>query len=130
MWALHKLRSEKRKRSEIVVGPTKESGHSVAPDELSVRQDDASINAVDVEEPRRKVPRLESPWDFTQDEVQTFPALRKRNFWCIQRHQARGDWPVLLLAGGELTVCSVALRSADAAGWNDDVLGYSKGTVG
>ncbi|WVQ96993.1 DNA ligase D, 3'-phosphoesterase domain-containing protein [Kwoniella sp. CBS 9459] len=28
------------------------------------------------------------PWGFTQEEVDTFPALRRRNFWCIQRHSA------------------------------------------
>jgi hypothetical protein len=31
-----------------------------------------------------------STWDFSSDELMSFPALRKRNFWCIQRHQARG----------------------------------------
>ncbi|OCF31875.1 DNA ligase D, 3'-phosphoesterase domain-containing protein [Kwoniella heveanensis BCC8398] len=28
------------------------------------------------------------PWGFTQDEVDRFPALKRRNFWCIQRHSA------------------------------------------
>nr|XP_019050717.1 DNA ligase D, 3'-phosphoesterase domain-containing protein [Kwoniella bestiolae CBS 10118]OCF29647.1 DNA ligase D, 3'-phosphoesterase domain-containing protein [Kwoniella bestiolae CBS 10118] len=27
-------------------------------------------------------------WGFTRSEVEQFPALRKRNFWCIQRHSA------------------------------------------
>ncbi|RXK42052.1 DNA ligase D, 3'-phosphoesterase domain-containing protein [Tremella mesenterica] len=31
----------------------------------------------------------ETPWDFSEEDLGRFPALRKRNFWCIQRHQAR-----------------------------------------
>lgn len=31
----------------------------------------------------------EGPWEFTAEDLERFPALRKRNFWCIQRHQAR-----------------------------------------
>ncbi|WWC88204.1 DNA ligase D, 3'-phosphoesterase domain-containing protein [Kwoniella dendrophila CBS 6074] len=27
-------------------------------------------------------------WGFTRSEIERFPALRKRNFWCIQRHSA------------------------------------------
>lgn len=30
------------------------------------------------------------PWEFSDDELERFPSLRQRNFWCIQRHQARG----------------------------------------
>jgi hypothetical protein len=29
-------------------------------------------------------------WAFTQEELSEFPALLQRNFWCVQRHQARG----------------------------------------
>lgn len=28
--------------------------------------------------------------EFTPEEIDRFPALKKRNFWCIQRHQATG----------------------------------------
>ena len=31
-------------------------------------------------------------WGFEQEDLERFPALRKRNFWCIQRHQARGGY--------------------------------------
>jgi hypothetical protein len=30
-------------------------------------------------------------WAFTQADLDLFPALRYRNFWCVQRHQARGE---------------------------------------
>lgn len=29
------------------------------------------------------------PWEFEERDLLKFPALRKRNFFCIQRHQAR-----------------------------------------
>lgn len=33
----------------------------------------------------------DGPWDFSPEDLNRFPALRRRNFWCIQRHQARGE---------------------------------------
>jgi len=30
------------------------------------------------------------PWGFEDEDLDRFPALKRRNFWCIQRHQARG----------------------------------------
>lgn len=35
------------------------------------------------------------PWGFGDDDLEKFPALKKRNFWCVQRHQARGKPPNL-----------------------------------
>lgn len=37
------------------------------------------------------------PWGFEQEDLERFPALRRRNFWCIQRHQARGKLRLLII---------------------------------
>lgn len=34
---------------------------------------------------------------FTLEDVAAFPALRSRNFWCIQRHQATGTLCVIAM---------------------------------
>lgn len=34
--------------------------------------------------------------EFSEEDLIDFPALRQRNFWCIQRHQATGKSPPIL----------------------------------
>lgn len=36
-------------------------------------------------------PDVEREWEgFSKDVLEKWPALKKRNFWCIQRHSATG----------------------------------------
>lgn len=91
MWTLHKLRTGKRKREEELSQAS------------TLRQPGAGANAVHKEravtDQGANIPAaaeqveslIASPWDFSQDELKMFPALCRRNFWCIQRHQARGE---------------------------------------
>lgn len=70
MWTLHKLNTRDTSRrgpSSICDPPARPSGPS------SSRQTDTSV----------------FPWEFPAADLERFPALRKRNFFCIQRHQAR-----------------------------------------
>ena len=77
MWTLHKLNERKRTRSSDDALPSSEH-QSGLPDEGWEERE-----AFDD-------PNSRGPWGFSEDDLERFPALRKRNFWCIQRHQARG----------------------------------------
>ncbi|WWC96621.1 DNA ligase D, 3'-phosphoesterase domain-containing protein [Kwoniella sp. B9012] len=59
----------------------------------NVETDSQRIPAMDLEHASRELeeePEEERVgiWGFTRSEIERFPALRKRNFWCIQRHSA------------------------------------------
>jgi hypothetical protein len=95
MWTLHKLNVAKRKRLQDHL-PEETASPGPRREDLmpAPKQDDLPELLKDGAEP---VPgKLSSPWDFSQEELRRFPALQKRNFWCIQRHQARGAHPLTL----------------------------------
>jgi hypothetical protein len=64
MWTLHLLREKTAEEATVAASTAN------APTEPPVQQ---VVDAV-----------------FTADDLQQFPALRTRNYWCIQRHQATG----------------------------------------
>lgn len=93
MWTLHQL--QQRLESSIsadsqhvhdegpaTAGQGMKSNLAALPSHEAV-VDDASILA------DREINVTEPPWGFSEEELTRFPALKRRNFWCIQRHQAR-----------------------------------------
>ncbi|WWC68315.1 DNA ligase D, 3'-phosphoesterase domain-containing protein [Kwoniella pini CBS 10737] len=64
MWTLHLLKNNKSKYEP----------------QISLTED--VVHHEDKEEERIGI------WGFTKTEIDRFPALKKRNFWCIQRHSA------------------------------------------
>ena len=89
MWTLHKLATQSRRR-----------GVQSAVDVSCIRESSVQANNIEVV-PAPPLAILTSeqsitsgtaalPWNFTREELERFPALRSRNFWCVQRHQARG----------------------------------------
>ncbi|WRT66003.1 DNA ligase D, 3'-phosphoesterase domain-containing protein [Kwoniella shivajii] len=58
------------------------SATSEVDDDKVIAAGEGDVN-VDGEEEERI-----GPWGFTKSEIDRFPALRKKNFWCIQRHSA------------------------------------------
>lgn len=96
MWTLHKLKSSKRSRSTAGVdSPPSDLGRESHNGE---GVDDIPAPAPSLPLPPSQ-PHIASPWDFSQEELRMFPALCKRNFWCVQRHQARGACPFFLCHG-------------------------------
>jgi hypothetical protein len=76
-------------------------------------------------------PRVDRPWpEFTDEETEQFPAVTRRNFWCIQRHQARGrcHCALVLSCAIKLTRPSTALRSAYTARRRNAKLGGAQGS--
>ena len=105
MWTLHKLSVAKRKRSpqDALAPETAGARPEPTPDDDTRGQNETELIPTLDERVERLGVNLTSPWDFTQDELRMFPALQKRNFWCIQRHQARGRRA--LLSRGCLRYC-------------------------
>lgn len=95
MWALHKLKENKRKRKGSSDREFSSSDRVPDLDDLSSPPRD--LGSVDGHDPvtvlaSPDVTKAENgPWGFSKEDLERFPALRKRNFWCIQRHQARGE---------------------------------------
>lgn len=88
MWTLHKLRTRKRKREEELSQAPIQPSSSAEPAPHLISADAAPGAAPGL---REAEPWIVSPWDFSQEDLAMFPALCRRNFWCIQRHQARGE---------------------------------------
>ncbi|GFZ43441.1 hypothetical protein JCM24511_01161 [Saitozyma sp. JCM 24511] len=102
MWTLHKLETNKRSRPSSASLPNAEP-LSPRPKSKSEPQEPAPTLGPSLKEgggwkegsdskegAEGGVTGLGRPWpEFTDEEVDKFPAVGKRNFWCIQRHQAR-----------------------------------------
>jgi hypothetical protein len=105
MWTLHKLETNKRSRpspaslpNSNAKSPSPRLISKPGPGELAL--DTGSREGAGSEEGSDSKEGVEGgvtgpgngrPWpEFTDEEVDKFPAVGKRNFWCIQRHQARG----------------------------------------
>lgn len=87
MYTLHRLKESKRRRTTDPSGDAStyddtRTGQPPPPDDEKAPFDPTSIIGDTY------------PWGFGEDELEKFPALKKRNFWCIQRHQARGESPI------------------------------------
>nr|XP_018265067.1 DNA ligase D, 3'-phosphoesterase domain-containing protein [Kwoniella dejecticola CBS 10117]OBR87225.1 DNA ligase D, 3'-phosphoesterase domain-containing protein [Kwoniella dejecticola CBS 10117] len=70
MWTLHQLKKKRKTK------------HAIA---IQVPSAPVQRQRNDVEEEQEDRVGI---WGFTKAEIDRFPALRKRNFWCIQRHSA------------------------------------------
>lgn len=109
MWTLHKLQSPARRSTpsgpESPVGVRGPASEPKITDQLGQQAAFAGV--------------------FSEDDLMRFPALRKKNFWCIQRHQARGQ-PSPVSALSHLTSSSTALRPTPAGGRADILLGCSE----
>ncbi|ORX35487.1 DNA polymerase ligase-domain-containing protein [Kockovaella imperatae] len=66
MWSIHKLNAKGKRTNE---------GYPDVPSSQDALQNLQTT--------------FDEQWGFTAEDLERFPALRKRNFWCIQRHQAR-----------------------------------------
>ncbi|ORY32187.1 DNA polymerase ligase-domain-containing protein [Naematelia encephala] len=73
MWVLHQLSETRRHKTRTGAVP-------------SIDPQSQPSSAEKAKAPRAQVG---SAWGFSPEEINRFPALRRRNFWCIQRHQAR-----------------------------------------
>ena len=78
MYTLHKLKAAQKR-------PREETEDSTYGDTRTALQ---TTPHSEVHEP--KVTDDTYPWGFEKEDLERFPALKRRNFWCIQRHQARG----------------------------------------
>ena len=98
MWTLHQL----QQRLEKGMAADSSRLHDTLPESpvgLKWKQDSRSPPAQEADEDESaSADRIEDitepPWGFSEEDLTRFPALRRRNFWCIQRHQARGEWQV------------------------------------
>ena len=79
MYTLHKLKAARKRPNETAdestYGDTRTALHEM-PKEAAYLP--------------RNVTGDTYPWGFDEEDLEMFPALKRRNFWCIQRHQARG----------------------------------------
>lgn len=59
-------------------------------------------------------PNVEREWEgFSKDVLEKWPALKKRNFWCIQRHSATGPFVryiLIILETAQLSDAVIALH--------------------
>ena len=78
MYTLHKLKAGRKRPHEETEGSTYGDTRT-ALKRLPERDIHNSNTANDT-----------YPWGFASEDLERFPALKRRNFWCIQRHQARG----------------------------------------
>ena len=78
MYTLHKLKAGRKRPHEEAEDSKYADTHT--PIELSPERDIHNPNAASDT----------YPWGFASEDLERFPALKRRNFWCIQRHQARG----------------------------------------
>jgi len=94
MWSLHKLsalnreRPQERRQPHLPSAPPSSSRSTELPSpgaEISPTFED---RAGPLTAGSSKIPI--PTWNFSIQELERFPALRRRNFWCVQRHQARG----------------------------------------
>ena len=91
MWTLHQL----QQRLEKGVAADFSRLHYTLPESpLGLKSRFPPAQEADEDESAsadRIVDITEPPWGFSEEDLTRFPALRRRNFWCIQRHQARGE---------------------------------------
>ncbi|WVR05563.1 DNA ligase D, 3'-phosphoesterase domain-containing protein [Kwoniella sp. DSM 27419] len=66
----------RQRDAELQVTPSRDGGRSPLPDHARMKVDTADEKITP------------GPWSFTEEECERYPGLRKRNFWCIQRHSA------------------------------------------
>jgi hypothetical protein len=86
MYTLHKLKAARKRAREDEV---EESTYG-----------DTRTAIKESPEPEVYNPKVTNdtyPWGFEKEDLERFPALKRRNFWCIQRHQARGKFCVLII---------------------------------
>lgn len=98
MYTLHQLNESKKRRApeSLVEGSTYDHSRTGLPSPPGTHEGrfDPSVIHGDT-----------YPWGFDAEDIKQFPALKKRNFWCVQRHQARGLSP--------LSSCVMVGRRAD-----------------
>lgn len=91
MWTLHKL-GNKTSTSEDAGEPSSKKRKEQSPE---------PVKPIQGTRPARTEHDSTTgdtyPWGFSDEELERFPALRKRNFWCVQRHQATGQYHCLHL---------------------------------
>ncbi|WVF70983.1 DNA ligase D, 3'-phosphoesterase domain-containing protein [Kwoniella sp. CBS 6097] len=76
---------------EKIISPIKKRRLDSEPEVPSLPRgigNEASTSAKDDDDGEDDEDNTVDPWGFTQEEVDKFPALKRRNFWCIQRHSA------------------------------------------
>lgn len=102
MYTLHKLKAAQKRRApeSIAQGSTYDDTHTALHEASEPVTFDPTTTG------------NRYPWGFDEKDIERFPALKRRNFWCMQRHQARGQAHPLLPG-----LCSVGavLMLADSA---------------
>jgi hypothetical protein len=78
MYTLHKLKESRKRPHNSLEGSTYDDTRNA----LSGPSEPAPFDPTTVGDTY--------PWGFEEGDIDSFPALKRRNFWCIQRHQARG----------------------------------------
>lgn len=78
MFTLHMLKESRKRSHESLVGSTCDDTRNALPNPSEPIPFDPTTTGDTY------------PWGFEQEDLDRFPALKRRNFWCIQRHQARG----------------------------------------
>jgi hypothetical protein len=78
MYTLHKLKAARKRPHET------DDGSTYGDTRTALRPQEAAVHNA------REVMGDTYPWGFEKEDLDRFPALKRRNFWCIQRHQARG----------------------------------------
>lgn len=83
MYTLHKLKAaRKRREPDALDGSTFVDARTALPE--GPEPDITPVHPEAAEDGTH-------PWGFDREDLERFPALKRRNFWCVQRHQARGE---------------------------------------
>ncbi|WVQ80766.1 hypothetical protein IAT38_002871 [Cryptococcus sp. DSM 104549] len=77
-----------RPRDNDPEAPVSAAQHDAEEDELSSETRRRSMEEKEEDGGQDGEERGVPPWGFSDAEVERWPALRKRNYWCIQRHSA------------------------------------------